>query len=99
MGPVAKDHYWSLYKSDRKFKDNLKSPRKEGKSQDPRFTYLQSCSEFNVRPIAGMMISKAGDTSSLDFSNKQLCSKGMLQAVINSQSDRQPARQQVYVSA
>jgi hypothetical protein len=40
VGPVARNQYWTLYKSDRKFKDELNSPKKQDKGQDPRFAYL-----------------------------------------------------------
>jgi hypothetical protein len=53
FGEEAKDNFWSLYKSERRFKDF-----EEGQdlNNDPRFAYLQTCKDLKVFPKARMII-------------------------------------------
>lgn len=49
FGEEAKENFWDLYKSDRRFKDHNQS---NDQITDPRFAYLKVCSELKVLPKA-----------------------------------------------
>lgn len=68
MGSRAKQKFWDLYKSERKFKDfdpNM------NENKDPRFAYLQTCKEKNCLPKANLLI-KETDNPVIDFTNKYI---------------------------
>ena len=67
VGPEAKEKFWTLYKSERKFKDNILAEEEE--QRDPRFAYMQSCTEFRMIPRAGSLI-KDKESPIIDFSNQ-----------------------------
>lgn len=69
FGKKAKDRFWTLYKSDRTFKDNMKSEIK-----DPRFAYIKSCHEMGMLPKASMVI-RTEKTTHLSFANQGLLQK------------------------
>ena len=70
-GEEAKEGFWHLYKSERRFKDyNIG----EDDIKDPRFAYLQSCKDLMVYPKARMLIKKE-KTNHIDYSNVQLLNK------------------------
>jgi hypothetical protein len=53
FGDEAKEGFWDLYKSDRRFKD---FDQENDEIKDPRFAYLQMCKELKVFPKARMVI-------------------------------------------
>lgn len=53
FGDEAKEEFWDLYKSERKFKDYNTGT---DEIKDPRFAYLKSCKELKVYPKASMLI-------------------------------------------
>lgn len=65
FGEEAKDNFWSLYKSERRFKD---FDIETDKIEDPWFAYLKTCKDLKVFPKARMII-RDKKTSNLDFSN------------------------------
>ena len=71
FGQDAKDNFWSLYKSERKFKD---FSGEENDIADPRFAYLKMCDDLKVFPKARMVI-RDKKTSYLDYSNYCLLNK------------------------
>ena len=71
FGEEAKDNFWSLYKSDRRFKD---FDVQNDNINDPRFAYLKMCKELKVFPKARMII-REQKTSHIDYSNYQLMNK------------------------
>ena len=50
VGNSAKNKFWELYKSDRKFKD---FQEESDPLLDPRFAYFKQCKELNIIPRAG----------------------------------------------
>lgn len=53
FGEEAKDNFWNLYKSERRFKDfNVENDE----INDPRFAYLKTCKDLKVFPKARMII-------------------------------------------
>ena len=68
VGNRAKQKFWDLYKSERRFKDF--NPDNEF-SQDPRFAYFQECKEKNCLPRANLII-KDTENPTIDFTNKFL---------------------------
>ncbi len=71
FGEEAKDNFWSLYKSERRFKD---FDTQNEDIQDPRFAYLKTCKDLKVFPKARMVI-RDKKTSIINYSNYQLLSK------------------------
>lgn len=71
FGEEAKDNFWSLYKSDRKFKDYDEAT---DEIHDPRFAYLKTCKDLKVNPKARMII-RDQKTTCFDFSNYSLLNK------------------------
>lgn len=71
FGEEAKNNFWSLYKSDRKFKDYNQI---NDEIHDPRFAYLKTCSDLKVNPKARMII-RNEKTTTFDFSNYSLLNK------------------------
>ena len=71
FGDEAREGFWDLYKSERRFKDY-----KLGTDdiKDPRFAYLQTCKELKVHPKARLLI-RDKKTSHLDYSNLILLNK------------------------
>lgn len=65
FGDGAKEEFWELYKSDRKFKDQN---MQDDEIKDPRFAYLETCKELMVYPKARMLI-REKKSSHLDYSN------------------------------
>lgn len=65
FGEEAKDNFWDLYKSERRFKDY---DAITDEIHDPRFAYLKACNELKVFPKARMLI-RDKKTSSIDYSN------------------------------
>ena len=74
FGEEAKEDFWELYKSERRFKDY---DVENGEIKDPRFAYLQTCKELKVHPKARMLIRdvKYEKSNNLDYSNMQLLNK------------------------
>ena len=68
MGSRAKQKFWDLYKSDRKFKDFNPD---EDVCADPRFAYFQTCKERNCLPRASLLI-KDTENPVIDFTDKFL---------------------------
>ena len=68
MGSHAKQKFWDLYKSNRRFKD-FDSEVEE--SPDPRFAYLQTCKENFCLPRANLLI-KDSESPTIDFTHKFL---------------------------
>eukprot|EP00347_Sterkiella_histriomuscorum_P017989 403347211 len=71
FGEEAKENFWDLYKSERRFKDY---DQQTDQIADPRFAYLQACKELKVNPRARMII-REEKTSRLDYSNYILLNK------------------------
>jgi hypothetical protein len=71
FGEEAKEDFWELYKSDRRFKD---FDADTDKINDPRFAYLKICDELKVFPKARMLI-RDKKTTYIDFSNYSLLNK------------------------
>ena len=71
FGEEAKDNFWNLYKSERRFKD---FDVENDEIQDPRFAYLKTCKDLKVFPKARMVI-RDKKTTHLDYSNYQLLNK------------------------
>lgn len=55
FGEEAKENFWDLYKSDRRFKD---FDQETDEIKDPRFAYLKVCKDLKVYPKARMVIRK-----------------------------------------
>jgi hypothetical protein len=74
FGEEAKEDFWDLYKSERRFKDY---DEETGEIKDPRFAYLKTCKDLMVYPKARMLIrdKKAEKSNHLDYSNMQLLNK------------------------
>ena len=53
FGEDAREEFWDLYKSERRFKDYNTGV---DEIKDPRFAYLQTCKELMVYPKASMLI-------------------------------------------
>jgi len=71
FGDDAKEEFWDLYKSERRFKDyNIGIDE----IKDPRFAYLKCCKELMVYPKARMLI-REKKTNHLDYSNLVLLNK------------------------
>ena len=68
MGSRARQKFWTLYKSERKFKDF--DPDIDN-STDPRFAYFQTCKDENCLPRASLLI-KDTENPVIDFTNKYL---------------------------
>jgi len=68
VGSRAKQKFWDLYKSERRFKDF--NPAQE-MSKDPRFAYFQTCRKVNCLPKAALII-KDSENPVIDFTNKFL---------------------------
>ena len=68
VGSRAKQKFWNLYKSERKFKDF--DPELET-ATDPRFAYFQTCKNENCLPRAALLI-KDTENPVIDFTNKYL---------------------------
>ena len=68
VGTRAKQKFWDLYKSQRRFKDF--DPETE-ESADPRFAYFSACKAQNVLPRANLLI-KDTENPVIDFTNKYL---------------------------
>ena len=68
VGSRAKQKFWDLYKSERKFKDF--DPMNDT-TQDPRFAYFQTCKENNCLPRSGLLI-KDTENPVIDYTNKFL---------------------------
>jgi hypothetical protein len=71
FGEEAKDNFWNLYKSDRRFKD---FDALTDEIHDPRFAYLKSCKDLKVNTKARMII-RDQKTTCFDFSNYSLLNK------------------------
>ena len=71
FGEEAKEDFWDLYKSDRRFKDY---DAETDKINDPRFAYLKLCDELKVIPKARMLI-RDKKTTYIDYSNYALLNK------------------------
>lgn len=71
FGEEAKENFWELYKSDRRFKDY---DAETDKINDPRFAYLKVCDQLKVIPKARMLI-RSKKTSHIDYSNYALLNK------------------------
>jgi hypothetical protein len=65
IGSGAKQRFWELYKSERKFKDFEPGTHV---TADPRFAYFQTCTDLKIRPKAGLLI-KDQENPIIDFSN------------------------------
>jgi hypothetical protein len=76
-GPEAKDKFWTLYKSERKFKD---TSMEDSEVRDPRFAYMQTCCDLKVMPRAGSLI-KDKESPIIDFSNQYIGSSGGVKSV------------------
>lgn len=74
FGEEAKDSFWNLYKSERKFKDY---DELSDEIHDPRFAYLKTCKDLKVNPKARMII-RDQKTTCFDFSNYSLLNKSAL---------------------
>ena len=74
FGEEAKEEFWDLYKSERRFKDY---DEEQGDIKDPRFAYLKTCKDLMVYPKAHMLIraKKNEKSNHLDYSNTQLLNK------------------------
>jgi Ran GTPase-activating protein (RanGAP) involved in mRNA processing and transport len=71
FGDEAKEDFWDLYKSERRFKDyNTETDE----IKDPRFAYLKTCKELKVFPKASMLI-KEKNTGHIDYTNVLLLNK------------------------
>lgn len=77
VGSRAKQKFWDLYKSERKFKDF--DPDIE-ETPDPRFAYFQTCKEKNCLPRANLLI-KDTESPLIDFTNKYLQTQQAAQSV------------------
>ena len=71
FGEEAKENFWDLYKSERRFKDYDQGT---DVIADPRFAYFKACKELNVIPKARMVI-REKKTNHLDYSNYSLLNK------------------------
>jgi Ran GTPase-activating protein (RanGAP) involved in mRNA processing and transport len=71
FGDDAKEEFWDLYKSERRFKDYNNGV---DEIKDPRFAYLQTCKELMVYPKARMLI-REKKSNHIDYSNFQLLNK------------------------
>ena len=71
FGEEAKDNFWDLYKSDRRFKDY---DEQHDAISDPRFAYLKTCKDLKVFPKARMLI-RDKKTSYIDYSNYSMLNK------------------------
>jgi hypothetical protein len=71
FGEEAKENFWSLYKSDRRFKD---FDDQNDSINDPRFAYLKTCKELKINPKARMII-REQKTSHIDYSNYHILNK------------------------
>jgi hypothetical protein len=80
VGAQARNDFWELFKSDRKFKD---FNNETDTTNDPRFAYLSKCHELNIVPTAGQVM-KASDTNAIDFTNKFLNSTAAVKSVAES---------------
>lgn len=67
VGSGAKQKFWELYKSERKFKDF----RPLENTPDPRFAYFQTCKNLRIQPKAGLLIKEKEDPY-IDFTNQFL---------------------------
>lgn len=65
FGEEAKEEFWDLYKSERRFKDFTTGV---DDIKDPRFAYLQSCKELMVYPKTRMLI-RDKKSNHIDYSN------------------------------
>ena len=71
FGDDAKEEFWDLYKSERRFKDyNIGVDE----IKDPRFAYLKMCKELMVYPKARMLI-REKKSNNIDYSNFLLLNK------------------------
>ena len=77
MGSRAKQKFWHLYKSERKFKDF--DPFADD-TPDPRFAYFQTCKKMNFLPKAGLLI-KEKENPVIDFSNQFIKTEDQAMAV------------------
>lgn len=73
FGEEAKENFWDLYKSERRFKDF----DEHDQIADPRFAYLKACDDLKVFPKARMII-RDQKTTHLDYSNYILLNKTAL---------------------
>lgn len=71
FGDDAKEEFWDLYKSERRFKDYNTGV---DEIKDPRFAYLKMCKELMVYPKARMLI-REKKTNHIDYSNFLLLNK------------------------
>ena len=71
VGHRAKQKFWDLYKSERKFKD---FNAEEEETPDPRFAYFQTCREQGCLPRANLLI-KDAESPTIDFTNKYLATE------------------------
>jgi len=74
FGEEAKENFWDLYKSDRRFKD---FDQEHDLISDPRFAYLKACKDLKVFPKARMII-REKNTTHFDYSNYSLLNKSAL---------------------
>ena len=74
FGKDAKEEFWDLYKSDRRFKDYNTGT---DEIKDPRFAYLQTCKELMVYPKASMLI-RDKKSNHIDYSNLVLLNKSAI---------------------
>jgi hypothetical protein len=71
FGDEAKEEFWDLYKSERRFKDYNTGV---DDIKDPRFAYLKTCKELKVYPKASMLI-RQKKSNHIDYSNFLLLNK------------------------
>ena len=71
FGSDAKEEFWDLYKSERRFKDYNTGV---DEIKDPRFAYLKTCKELMVYPKARMLI-REKKSNNIDYSNFLLLNK------------------------
>lgn len=76
MGSGAKQKFWELYKSERKFKDFKPA---QGIS-DPRFAYFKTCKDLKIQPKAGFLIHER-ETPYIDFTGQFMKSTSSVAAV------------------
>lgn len=68
VGNSAKNKFWELYKSERKFKD---FQEESDPMVDPRFAYFKQCKELNINPRASQII-REKESPVIDYTNQYL---------------------------